>query len=83
MVCDFLFQHVVMRDDIATAPTGSAAPGSGAIIEVEGKLGRLIDMERGERLHLPLFTESIINRDHPRFRTSFESSMTLVSLHSY
>lgn len=81
-VCDFLFQHVVIRDDVSAAPTGSAA-GQGAIIEVEGKLGHLIDMERGDRLHLPLLTESIINRDSPRFRTSFESSMTLVSLRNH
>lgn len=80
LVCDFLFQHVVIRDDVAAAPAGSAAPGHGAIIEVEGKIGHLIDMERGGRLHLPILTESIINRDNPRFRTSFESSMTLVSL---
>lgn len=80
VVCDFLFQHVVIREDVAAAPAGSSAPGQGAIIEVEGKLGHLIDMERGDRLHLPLLTESIMNRDHPRFRTSFESSMTLVSL---
>lgn len=78
VVCDFLFQHVVVREDVAAAPAGSSAPGQGAIIEVEGKLGHLIDVDRGDRLQLPLLTESIINRDHPRFRTSFESSMTLV-----
>ena len=78
IICDFLFQHVVMRNDVAAAPAGSSAPGQGAIIEVEGKLGHLIDMERGDRLRLPILTESILNKDNPRFRTSFESSMTLV-----
>lgn len=80
IVCDFLFRHVVLRNDVAAGPAGSAAPGQGAIIEIEGKLGQLIDLDRGDRLLLPVLTESIINKDNPRFRTSFESSMTLVRI---
>jgi hypothetical protein len=78
-VCDFLFQHVVLRNDATAAPAGTAAAGLGAIIEVEAKLGHIIDMDRGERLSLPILTESVINKENPRFRTAFESSMTLVS----
>ncbi|KAJ5108057.1 hypothetical protein N7456_004732 [Penicillium angulare] len=76
-LCDFLFQHVVMRNDVAAGPAGSAATGQGAIIEVEAKLGHVMDIDRGERLMLPVLTETVINRDSPRFRTSFESSMTV------
>lgn len=80
-LCDFLFQHVVVRTDVAAGAAGSAAAGQGAIIEVEAKLGHLMDMDRRERLVLPVLTESVINRES-RLRTSFESSMTVVSRHS-
>ncbi|KAL4804280.1 CYTH-like domain-containing protein [Aspergillus unguis] len=76
IVCDFLFQHVVLRNDALAGPAGASATGQGAIIEVEAKLGQLIDLDRGERLHLPVLTESVISRD--RIRTSFESNMTQV-----
>lgn len=81
LLCDFLFQNVVLRTDVAAGPAGSAAAGQGAIIEVEAKLGHVIDMDRQERLSLPVLTETVVNRDIPRFRTSFESSMTVVSTH--
>jgi hypothetical protein len=79
MICDFLFQHVVLRRDLAAAPAGAAAAGSTAILEVEAKLGQLIDRDKGGRLYLPVLTECIINRDASGFRTAFESSMSLVS----
>ncbi|KAJ5175166.1 uncharacterized protein N7482_001043 [Penicillium canariense] len=75
-LCDFLFQHVVIRNDVAAGPAGSAAAGQGAIIEIEAKLGHVIDMDRRERLQLPILTESVINRES-RVRTSFESTMTV------
>ncbi|EAW10318.1 putative mRNA capping nucleoside-triphosphatase [Aspergillus clavatus NRRL 1] len=77
LVCDFLFQHVVLRNDATAGPAGTAAVGQGTIIEVEGKLGHIIDMDRGERVNLPILTESVINKENPRFRTAFESSMTV------
>jgi hypothetical protein len=77
-LCDFLFQHVVLRNDVAVGGAGSAAAGQGTIIEVEAKLGHVIDQDRRERLRLPVLTESVINRDSG-FRTAFESSMTVVS----
>ena len=79
LVCDFLFQHVVLRNDVGAGPAGSSATGQGAIIEVEAKLGKHIDQDRKERLCLPVMTETILNRENSRFRTSFESSMSLVS----
>ncbi|BDD63989.1 hypothetical protein MAP00_008840 [Monascus purpureus] len=77
LICDFLFQHVVLRKDAAASSAGIAAADHGPIVEVEAKLGRLIDMDRGDRLRLPVLTETVVNREDPRLRTSFESSMTL------
>ncbi|KAJ5610579.1 hypothetical protein N7510_007298 [Penicillium lagena] len=76
-LCDFLFEHVVLRNDVAAGAAGSAAAGQGAIIEVEAKLGRILDMDRSERLNLPILTESVINRKNPMLRTSFESNMSI------
>jgi hypothetical protein len=67
-----------MRSDVGAGAAGSAAAGQGAIIEVEAKLGHLMDMDRRERLVLPVLTEGVINRES-RLRTSFESNMTVVS----
>ncbi|RAL15981.1 putative mRNA capping nucleoside-triphosphatase [Aspergillus homomorphus CBS 101889] len=77
LVCDFLFRHVVVRNDAIAAPAGAAAAGPAPIIEVEAKLGQLIDMDRGDRVQLPILTETVINKQFPRFRTAFESSMTV------
>ncbi|KAI3107302.1 hypothetical protein CBS147333_6371 [Penicillium roqueforti] len=77
-LCDFLFQHVVMRNDVNTGPVGSVAAASqGTIIEIEAKLGHIIDLDSRERIHLPILTESVLNRENARIRTSFESNMTV------
>ncbi|KAJ5859340.1 hypothetical protein N7534_004617 [Penicillium rubens] len=76
-LCDFLFQHVVMRNDVNAGPAGSAAAGQGTIIEIEAKLGHIIDMDSRDRIHLPILTESVLNRENARVRTSFESKMTV------
>ncbi|KAJ5509420.1 hypothetical protein N7527_011563 [Penicillium freii] len=76
-LCDFLFQHVVMRNDVNAGPTGSAAAGQGTIVEIEAKLGHIIDMDSRDRIHLPILTESVLNRENARIRTSFESKMTV------
>ncbi|PLB54611.1 mRNA triphosphatase CET1 [Aspergillus steynii IBT 23096] len=76
-VCDFLFQHVVLRNDAVAAPAGTSAAGQGAIIEVEAKMGQLVDMDRNERLHLPIQTESVVDKKNTRLRTAFESTMTV------
>jgi hypothetical protein len=79
VICDFLFQQVVMRKDIGAGPAGGAATGQGAILEIEAKLGQIVDRNRGERLRLPVLTECVISKDDPSIRTAFESSMTLVT----
>ncbi|KGO45143.1 hypothetical protein PEX1_068110 [Penicillium expansum] len=76
-LCDFLFQHVVMRNDVNAGPAGSAAAGQGTIVEIEAKLGHIIDMDSRDRINLPILTESVLNRENARIRTSFESKMTV------
>ncbi|KAJ5170363.1 uncharacterized protein N7500_003146 [Penicillium coprophilum] len=76
-LCDFLFQHVVMRNDVNAGPTGSAAAGQGTVVEIEAKLGHIIDLDSRDRINLPILTESVLNRENARIRTSFESKMTV------
>lgn len=78
IICDFLFQQVVMRKDIGAGPAGGAAEGQGAILEIEAKLGRIMDKHRGERIRLPVLSECVLSKDDPGIRTAFESSMSLV-----
>jgi mRNA capping enzyme, beta chain len=78
VVCDFLFKEVVLRRDLAAGVAGVSATGSGAILEIEAKLGKIVDKERGGRLRLPVMTECVLNTGE--YRTAFESSMSLVSI---
>ena len=70
-ICDFIFTEVVTRDDV----------GPGAVIEIEAKLGQLIDKNTNDRLRLPVATECILSKNDPNLRISFKSSMTEVSDH--
>ena len=83
LVCDFLFEQVVVRKDIGAGPAGGTAIGQGAILEIEAKLGQIIDRNRGERLRLPVLTECVISKDDSSIRTAFESSMTLVIISTF
>lgn len=73
-IMDFLFLEVVERKDVDDGPI------PGVQLEIEAKLGQLIDKNTNERVRLPVLTECIFNKDHPSWRTSFRSSMTEVSL---
>lgn len=79
-VCDFLFKEVVLRNDIAAGAAGAAATGPGAMLEIEAKLGRIMDKDRQGRLRLPVMSECILQTEGSGYRTAFESSMSLVSL---
>ncbi|KAJ5964316.1 uncharacterized protein N7479_004192 [Penicillium vulpinum] len=76
-ICDFLFHHAILRKDVNAALADAAAAGHGTIVEIEAKLGHIIDQDSRDRLHLPILTESVLNRENARVRTSFESSMTV------
>ena len=77
IVADFLFAEVVNRKDISTGPAG-AGFGSGAVLEVEAKLGQLVDKNTNDRLRLPVMTECVISKNDPNLRVMFKSSMTEV-----
>lgn len=79
-VCDFLFKEVVLKNDIAAGAAGAAATGSAAMLEIEAKLGRIMDKDRQGRLRLPVMSECILQTEGSGYRTAFESSMSLVSL---
>src|SRR2546421_163011 len=77
VVSDFLFNQVVMRDDV---DDGSAGTGHGAHLEIEAKIGHLIDRNTDIRLRLPVMTETVLSQNDPSMRIAFKSSMTEVSL---
>lgn len=70
LVADWLFLNVVNRPD-----TGELAS-RGVEVEIEAKLGQLINKETNERLWLPVQTECILLDNG---RVGFKSSMTEVS----
>ncbi len=76
-ISDFLFQEVVLRDDVGTGPAGSA-PGPDAVLEIEAKIGHLIDKNTNDRLRLPVMSECVLDKRNPDLRIQFQSSMTEV-----
>lgn len=69
-ISDFLFDEVVRREDV----------GAGAVLEIEAKLGQLIDKNTNERLRLPVTSECILSPRVTGLKITFKSSMTEVSL---
>jgi hypothetical protein len=72
LVADFLYTNVVSRSDLGEL--GSR----GVEIEIEAKLGQLIDRETNDRFYLPVDSECILKSNS---RVSFRSSMTEVCSH--
>jgi hypothetical protein len=54
-------------------------PPGGAMFEIEAKLGCIFDEHASHRLTLPVETETWFSRDRYRGKTSFQSSMNMVS----
>lgn len=69
VVADWLYLNVVSRDDVGELAS------RGVEIEIEAKLGQLIDKDGGQRFHLPVISECVL-ADNPR--VGFRSSMTEV-----
>ena len=74
-VADFLFAQVLQNSDIGVTSLGGSS--QGAVLEIEAKLGRLIDKNTNDRLRLPVLTEAILNRNSTSVNTMFETSMTI------
>lgn len=77
ILSDWLFQNVVQRDDVGVAPAGGGT-GGGAVLEIEAKIGQLIDKNTNDRLRLPVLNECIVSHSDPNIRVAFKSSMTEV-----
>jgi polynucleotide 5'-triphosphatase len=69
LVADFLYMNVVSRDDIGELSS------RGIEVEIEAKLGQLIDKDTNERYRLPVMSECLLAENQ---RVSFRSSMTEV-----
>ena len=78
VLSDFLFTEVVMRNDVGVALAGGGKA-QGAVLEIEAKLGQLIDKNTNERIRIPVMSECVVCRADPNLRIAFKSSMTEVS----
>lgn len=71
-IADFLFLHVVSNETIGTGGAGDI-PQSNGQLEIEAKIGKLIDKRTHDRLRLPVSTEVLIDDGTD---VAFESTMT-------
>ncbi|KAI4160427.1 MAG: hypothetical protein LQ342_005751 [Letrouitia transgressa] len=74
-ISNYLFAEVVQRNGCGFAPAGGMQS-SGAIVEIEAKIGNIIDRNTNDRIRIPVMTECILDRNDPSLRTAFRSSMT-------
>lgn len=79
VISNFLFTEVVLRDDVGAGPAGGGV-GMGAVLEIEAKIGQVIDKNTNERLRLPVMSECVLSRHDPSLKIAFKSSMTEVWL---
>ena len=77
IVSDWLFLNVVSRNDVGVGPAGGGT-GGGAVLEIEAKIGQLIDRNTNDRLRLPVLNECVVSQTDPNIRIAFKSSMTEV-----
>ena len=68
-VCDWIFHSIGSRHP----------PAGGAVFEIEAKVGVIFDESSDGRLQLPVLSETIFNKQGYGGRTSFKSSMNVVS----
>lgn len=74
-IADFLWREVIMRYE--TQPADEV---SGTMIEIEAKIGQIIDRNTNARVNLPVSTETVMVNDN-RCPIQFKSSMTEVRTH--
>ncbi|KAK6332943.1 mRNA-capping enzyme subunit beta [Orbilia javanica] len=69
-ICDFLFIHVIDNQEFQLDDPDKPQ------LEIEAKIGILVDRNTGQRLYLPVKTETILDSDDPGLKVMFKSSMT-------
>ncbi|KAI9674872.1 MAG: mRNA-capping enzyme subunit beta [Trizodia sp. TS-e1964] len=75
VISDFLFVQVVRREDVAVSSINE--PGRpGAQLEIEAKIGQLIDKYTNVRLKLPVLNECVVSQNDSSLKVNFKSSMT-------
>ena len=79
-VSDFLFNEVVMRDDVGVV-SNKGVHSQQAVLEIEAKIGHLINKKTDARLYQPVMSECVVCRSDPDLRLAFKSSMTEVRQH--
>ncbi|KAL8969672.1 MAG: hypothetical protein Q9183_001889 [Haloplaca sp. 2 TL-2023] len=73
-IMNYLVSTIMRMNGVTYGPAGGTA-GSGAMVEIEAKIGQIIDKNTNDRLRIPVSTECILNRNDPSLRTVFKSSM--------
>ena len=77
-ISDFLFNEVVMRDDVGVV-SNKGVHSQQAVLEIEAKIGQLIDKSSNARIRLPVMSECIVCKSDPALSNMiFKSSMTEV-----
>ncbi|KAL8935854.1 MAG: hypothetical protein Q9211_004482 [Gyalolechia sp. 1 TL-2023] len=75
-IMNYLYGTVVPMNGVLFGPAGGNPPSRGAVVEIEAKIGQIIDKNTNDRLRLPVMTECLLSRTDPNLRTAFRSSMT-------
>lgn len=78
-IANYLYGTVVQMNGVIFGPAGGSTTSRGAVVEIEAKIGQIIDKNTNDRLRLPVMTECLLSRTDPNLRTAFRSSMTAVS----
>lgn len=73
-VCDWLFIQVVMNNALQTGGGDETSKTEGQL-EIEAKIGSILDARTGDRLKLPITTEALLSDS---VDIGFESMMTMV-----
>lgn len=76
-ISDFLFTEVVMRDDVGVV-SNKGVHSQQAVLEIEAKIGQLIDKNTNTRIRIPVMSECVVCRSDPSLKMAFKSSMTEV-----
>ncbi|KAL8714562.1 MAG: hypothetical protein Q9220_001510 [cf. Caloplaca sp. 1 TL-2023] len=79
-ISNYLF-GIVQMNGVNFGPAGGASS-SGANVEIEAKIGQIIDKNTNDRIRIPVLTESLLSHNDPNLRTAFRSSMTAAQHHA-
>ncbi|KAI4176000.1 MAG: hypothetical protein LQ343_001282 [Gyalolechia ehrenbergii] len=75
-IMNYLYATVVHMNGVHFGLAGGSRTSRGAVVEIEAKIGQIIDKNTNDRLRLPVTTECVLSRTDPNLRTAFRSSMT-------